>query len=169
MRIIKHENGKKYLLWLIAKFATGWIFFFAFLILLLPWIKESNLPSLINGLIASIGAILIVWGIFGPFMQVPLYHAWPAVKFTEEKIFIKPKRSFDVKSYLYTEITDMQEAKTQNGDLNLYYLTLTFFNGDKWETLFMNEQSRPEIENLSKFLSQKSNIQATSEWEGIVN
>lgn len=168
MRIIKHENGKKYLLWQITIFVGGWLFFFAFLFLILPWSKESNLPSLIKGVIACIGIILFMWGIWGPFIQVPPYHAWPAAKFTEEKIFVKSKKSFNVKSYLYTEITDIQEAKTQNGDLNLYYLTLTFFNGDKWETLFMDEQSRPQLEQLSKFLSQKSNLQATSQCESVL-
>jgi len=67
-------------------------FFFVFLILFLPWVKNSSLPDIFIKAIAPLGAGLIVWGIFGPLMQFAQYHAWPAIKLTDDMILLNHKK-----------------------------------------------------------------------------
>ena len=165
MRFIKHENGKKYLFGIIAKFVGGWIFFFTFLIVILPWVKDSSLPDLIAEAIAPVGAGLIVWGLFGPFMQFAQYHAWPAIKLTDDTLFVKPQKSFNLQSFSYSEVTDIQEIQTNNGNSKLFSLRLSFFNGSEWETMHLDENALPGLKQLSEFLSKKSNLQTSSRFE----
>jgi len=140
-------------------------FFFVFLILFLPWVKNSSLPDIFIKAIAPLGAGLIVWGIFGPLMQFAQYHAWPAIKLTDDMIFVKPQKSFNLQSYSYSEIATIREVQTKNGDGKLFSLGLSFFNGSEWKTMHFNETALPGLKRLSDFLSKKSNLQTSSRFE----